>query len=58
LNGDADVPLDLQQAFTAVYDSSRYELLLNYGADPDVPLVPAEAAWVDRILKERGYRQQ
>jgi hypothetical protein len=56
LPGDADVPLELQQALTAVYDSSQYGLLLNYGAEPDVPLSPAEATLVDRILREKGHR--
>jgi hypothetical protein len=56
LNNDPDVPLDLQQAVTAVYDASRYDVLLNYADDPDVPLGADEAAWVDRLLKEKGCR--
>jgi hypothetical protein len=56
LNGDPDVPLDLQRALTAVYDSSRYDLLLNYSEAPDIALAAAEADWVDRLLKQKGCR--
>jgi hypothetical protein len=56
LNGDPDVPLDLQQAFSAVYDASRYDRLLNYRQDPEVPLTATEMAWLDKLLKEKGYR--
>jgi hypothetical protein len=56
LNGDPDVLLDLQQALIGVYDSSRYDLLLDYGKEPDVPLAATEAAWVDRLLKEKRCR--
>jgi hypothetical protein len=56
LNGDPDVPLDLQMALTAVYDSSRYDLLLNYSEPSDIPLAPAQADWVDRWLKQKGCR--
>jgi hypothetical protein len=56
LHPDPDVPLDLQQAVAAVYDASHYELLLNYGAEPDVPLPAAQANWADRLLREKGLR--
>jgi hypothetical protein len=56
LNGDSDVPLDLQQAVNAVYASSRYDLLLNYTEAPDVPLNSSDVAWVDQVLKEKGIR--
>jgi len=56
LKPDPDVLLDLQQAVAAVYESSRYELLLNYGADPDVPLTGAQAKWANRLLREKGLR--
>ncbi|MEZ4869872.1 MAG: DUF4058 family protein [Caldilineaceae bacterium] len=42
LPGDDDVLLDLQAAFTATYDLLGYELLVDYGSAPDVPLTNAE----------------
>ncbi|HEV8061435.1 MAG TPA: DUF4058 family protein, partial [Gemmataceae bacterium] len=56
LNDDPAVPLDLQQAVNAVYDSCRYDLLLNYGDGPDVPFASTEMAWVDQMLREKGIR--
>ena len=45
LPGDKDVVLDLQAAFTDVYDSIGYDLLLRYEEPPDVPLADEAAAW-------------
>ena len=42
---DADVVLDLQQAFTNVYDSIGYDLLLDYSRPADVPLKGEAAQW-------------
>lgn len=51
LPGDADCPLDLQRAFTTVYDALRYDLVIDYNAPPHVPL-PAEAAsWAAECLR-------
>jgi hypothetical protein len=50
LQGDADVPLDLQQAFSSVYDTFRYELTVDYGRPPEVPLRPDDAEWARRDL--------
>ena len=33
-NGDADVPLNLQTAFSVVYDRARYDLSVSYEASP------------------------
>ncbi len=38
LADDADVPLDLQQALTSVYDTFRYDRTLNYAGPPATPL--------------------
>ena len=38
LAGDDDITLDLQQAFTNVYDLVGYDLILNYNNPPDVAL--------------------
>jgi len=47
---DPDVMLDLQLALTQVYDGVGYDLILNYGKPPAVPLRPEEAAWARGVL--------
>ena len=53
LAGDADVRLDLQVAFNAVYDAVGYDLLLKYDLPPHVPLAPPQQAWAETILAGR-----
>lgn len=57
LPGDADTPLDLQQAFTATYDLLGYDLAIDYSKAPEVPLQRALAAWLAQHLQKSGYRQ-
>jgi len=45
LAGDADISLDLQLAFTAVYDLIGYSKALDYTRLPDAPLEGEAAAW-------------
>jgi hypothetical protein len=53
LAGDADVLLDLQQAFTSVYDTFHYARMIDYRRPPTVPLRPARsAAWAEEHLKQ------
>ena len=55
LRGDPDVPLDLQQAFSSVYDAFRYELTVDYSRPPEIPLTAPEAAWAaERIRASRA----
>ena len=51
LPGDPDVTLDLQLAFTTVYDVSRYERVVDYTSPPETPLNETEARWVAEILQ-------
>jgi len=51
LPGDADFPLDLQQAFTTIYDSLRYDLVADYSRPPEVPLPPEAAAWAEERVR-------
>lgn len=46
---DADVSLDLQSAFTTVYERARYQLSLDYSASLEPPLSAEDAAWVKTL---------
>ena len=48
--GDADVGLDLQQAFDITYDRRGYDYLLDYSAPIDPPLPENVQRWVDERL--------
>ncbi|MEZ4712882.1 MAG: DUF4058 family protein [Caldilineaceae bacterium] len=50
LPADKDVALDLQLAFTTVYDSIGYDLLLDYTRPADVPLKGKAAKWAAERL--------
>jgi hypothetical protein len=54
LAGDADVPLDLQQAFVTIYELFSYDRAADHSGPLPVPLAPAQAAWVQTRLRERG----
>ncbi len=56
LAGDPDVPLDLQQALTNVYDLLGYDLAVDYTQPPEVDLPPPLAAWADGLLRAAGLR--
>ena len=57
LKGDADVPLDLQRAFTDIYDAGSFDLAVDYRQAPDVELSAAETAWLDKYLRSKGLRK-
>lgn len=54
--GDDDVTLDLQPLFDRCYDTGRYDRTIDYGAAPEPPLAPADAAWAEALLRSRGLR--
>jgi hypothetical protein len=56
LKGDPDVPLNLQEAFTKVYDEGGLDLVVDYRQPPDVDLPPQERAWLDQYLRDAGWR--
>jgi hypothetical protein len=51
--GDRDVPLDLQAAFTTTYDRWGYNYALNYQRAVEPPLEPTVADWVRSVVAER-----
>ena len=57
LPGDQDVSLDLQLAWTTVYDLLSYDLSIDYSKPPKVPLPADIAAWTDELVKKRKADQ-
>ena len=53
---DRDVPLDLNVVLAAAYDHGAYDLSIDYRKEPNPPLSPEDAAWMDELLRERGLR--
>ncbi len=54
LPNDQDVILDLQQAFSTVYDVCSYDLIIDYSQPAEVPLPPEAAGWADERLRTAG----
>ncbi|MEW5985329.1 MAG: DUF4058 family protein [Chloroflexota bacterium] len=48
---DPDAPLDLQAAFTTVYNSVGYDLAVDYTHPPEIPLSGRAAAWAKDLLR-------
>lgn len=55
LNGEEDVQLDLQAAFTEGYDMGGYDYMLDYSCAPEVRLSPQEREWTQALLAKRGF---
>jgi hypothetical protein len=53
LPGDADAIVDLQQAFSAVYDRAGYDYALHYHEPIRVPLRAGDDAWLRQTLAAR-----
>jgi hypothetical protein len=51
--GEAPVLLDLQEAFTEVYDVVRFDRCVNYRRPPVVPFRDEDVEWVAEILSRR-----
>jgi hypothetical protein len=56
LPGDDDGVLNLQHAFTYVYDLFNYEYLIDYSRPPKIPLSSETEQWMDHLLRSRGKR--
>jgi len=57
LSGDADAPLNLQQALTAVYDGCAYGASIDYSRRAEIPLSKEDAAWAKRRVAEWRKRR-
>jgi uncharacterized protein DUF4058 len=51
LPGDADVPLDIQRAFTSAYDTFGYDLVTHYAEPPPVPLSTEVQEWANNCIR-------
>jgi hypothetical protein len=58
LPGDQPVPLDLQQALSAVYEIFAYDQSIDYSQPPPGPLAPAQSGWVVEQLRRAGHRKE
>lgn len=54
LDGDPDVPLDLQLAFTTIYDLLGYDLIADYTHPLEVPLEGEAAVWANERVRTRA----
>jgi hypothetical protein len=48
--------VDLGRILHDLYDRAGYDLRLDYTGAPHPPLPPAEAAWADQLLRQKGLR--
>ena len=53
---DDDVFLDLQEMVNHAYIEGEYDDEVDYKADPDPPLSPADAKWAAKLLREKRLR--
>lgn len=49
--------LGLGQALAKVYDEVRYDLRIDYTAEPEPPLDRASAGWAHELLQQAGLRE-
>lgn len=54
--GEDDVVLDLQAALAHAYEAGAYAIQIDYVQEPRPKLSPANAAWADALLIEKGLR--
>ncbi|NUQ66236.1 MAG: DUF4058 family protein, partial [Pirellulales bacterium] len=56
LEPDPDAPLDLAAVVAGVYERGAYARLIDYRLPPPPALSEAEAAWLDKHLREQKAR--
>lgn len=53
---DADIALNLQEVPNRCYRIGRYDQLIDYSSDPEPPLDPDSAKWLNQLLVEKARR--
>jgi hypothetical protein len=56
--GDQDAPLNLQAAFTHMYEAGSYEASCDYTRQPPLPLREDLDQWAISLLEKQGFRRQ
>jgi Protein of unknown function (DUF4058) len=56
LEGDPEVPLDLQKAVQDAYVLGTFDSAIDYLEPPDAPLTREQDEWADRLLRAAGLR--
>ncbi len=56
MGGDLDATLDLQAAFSSVYDLFGYGLTVDYAQPPEIPLDGPDADWTINLLSQSNLR--
>lgn len=51
------VSLDLQAAFTSVFDQGSYAAIIQYQGAPEVVLPEKDDVWTDQLLRAKGLRR-
>lgn len=54
--GDTEPVINLQDLVHRLYEQGSYDLAIDYTEEPRPPLLAADAAWVDKVLREQGLR--
>ena len=57
LPGDAEPVVNLKDLLDLIYDRARYDLRVDYSAEPVPRLSDTDAVWADGLLKQLGLRQ-
>ncbi len=53
---DVEPLVDLQRLMHEIYDQGGYDLRLDYSREPTPALSMIDAIWVDKLLKQQGFR--
>ncbi len=56
LDGDPDVELDLQSAWSSIFDHYGYDRLTDHSVKPLVPLSAEQQEWADECLQKVGMK--
>lgn len=54
--GDNEPTVELGPLLGSLYDRARYDLAVDYTSEPVPPLTGEDAAWADRLLRQKGLR--
>jgi hypothetical protein len=53
---DTEPVINLHELLHRLYEQGSYDLAIDYRTEPIPPLSTADAAWLDKVLREQGLR--